>query len=369
MESQPVSIPPEFLASMQRRLAISQVTNNEEIKGIWERWHERTPGRIDLVIRGNIQWRSEANIECNVGVGWIRPNALEPSNADTSFQLSMPPYEYGAGIPVEKALSEEKALPILRDAVNKASFMTDTLSFLTGFSATWRPARILSVLDAPGPSFHDGVERHYKKYFAMPLSAESTSAVVTDDMIAGIYRSLLTSIWSLPTKLRRVLETAISWQAQANRVPGFSRYVHYWASIELLASFFWEHLPAGQTGRVPESEVHQQILKHLLDLSSKNYTDIIRKSADLLQPSARKQIQALSKLINFDADVFFGKKSKDAKNLIEIRNDIAHGNVSNDDRVYADTYHQELQKYSDTTRDFVIRVAVAAAKGELALAS
>ena len=170
----------------------------------------------------------------------------------------------------------------------------------------------------------------------------------------------MATIWSLPARLRRILETAISRQAQANRVLGFSRYVHYWASIELLASFLGTPPPI-KIGRVPESEIRQHVLQHLLHVSSKNYTDIIRKCADLLQPSARKQIQALAKGIDFDTDVLFTKKQRGQESNRN-QNDIAHGNVANDDHLYADRYREELQKYSDTTRDFVIRVALAAAK-------
>lgn len=361
-----ISIPPELLASMRRRAAINEMTNDEAVRTFWEYWHRRTPGRIDFVLTGFLDWRSSRTTEIDVGLGWLRPTLHEPVDAPASFQFHMPPKSCGAGVPVPEAGNESEALPILRDAVARAALMTDMMSFLTGYATMWRPAHVLDVVDKLGPNIHDGVEKHYKKYFPIPTKAESESLVLTDEMVEGTYTALLKALSALPANLKQILVTAVSWQAQANRVPGFSRYVHYWASVELLATYFWDHLPAEKTSRPPESEIKQKILENILDINSSNYLEKIKKSSELLQASARTQVKALARLVDFDSDVFFSKP-RDGKNIYEVRNDIAHGNVANDDRMYADQHKAILEKYSDQTRDFVIRVVIAAAQGKLSL--
>jgi hypothetical protein len=364
MPPEPEQLPPELLAYMQRRAAIVQLTDDEQVHQFWSHWNERTSGRLDLVISGHVSWESKRKQEIDIGIGWIRPTTTDPVDAETSFQIHESEREYGAGVPVDEAADAQAGLIAIHDAIARANLITNALSFLTGFAVSWRPARILPVVDRP-TDLHDGKERRYRKYLALPGRDESTSIVTTDEWVGGAFADFLRLVWGLKPKLRDVLLTAVSWQAQANRVGGFSRYLHYWASIELLAGFFWKELPRIQTQRVPDSEIRQRVLEYLLDLNGKNYVEIIDKCTDVLEPSARTQVKALARLIDFDSDVFFQRSTKDAKSILDIRNDIAHGNVANDDRAYAASHRSVLDKYQRQTQEFVIRVAVAAAKDVL----
>jgi hypothetical protein len=69
--------------------------------------------------------------------------------------------------------------------------------------------------------------------------------------------------------------------------------------------------------------------------------------------------------VNFNTDVFFQRAQRDGKSLIDIRNDIAHGNIAHDDREYVRKNEEALDKFQPSSREFVVRVAVAAAQGKL----
>lgn len=366
-ESSP-PLPPEFLGYMKRQHEIGQLTSDEQVRTFWSHWNERTPGRLDLVISGQVSWESGQPREIELGgVGWIRPTTTEPADVETSFRLMTSEHEYAAGVPVDEAPDVQAGLIAIHGALARAHLITNALSFLTGYAVTWRPARVLPCVDGPSPDTHDGKERRYKKYFALPIDGENTSIVINDLWVEVQFARFLQTVWTLKPILRDVLLTAISWQAQANRVRGFSKYLHYWASVELLAGFFWKELPREQTRRVPDSEIRQRVLELLLDLKGSNYVDIINKCTDVLEPSTRTQVKALARLIDFDSEVFFARETKDAKSILDIRNDIAHGNVANDDRVYAASHRGVLQKYQSQTQQFVLRVVAAAAAGSLQL--
>jgi hypothetical protein len=366
MDSTSQPLPPELLAYFKRNHEIAQLTNDEQVRIFWSHWNERTPGRLDLVVSGQVAWESPNPREIELGgVGWIRPTTTEPVDSETSvrFPISFE-HEYAAGVPVVDATDAQPGLVAIHEGIARADLITNALSFLTGFPVTWRPARVLDVVDKPGPEPHDGKERRYKKYFPLPSNGENTSIVIKDEWVAKEFATFVRVVWDLKPKLRDVFLTAISWQAQANRVGGFSRYLHYWASVELLAGFFWNELPSTQTQRVPDSEIKQRVLELLLDLKGSNYVETINKCNDVLEPSARTQVKALARLIEFDSDVFFKRETKDAKSVLDVRNDIAHGNVANDDRTYATAHRAVLEQYQRQTQQFVFKVIASAATGK-----
>jgi hypothetical protein len=319
---------------------------------------------LDIVLSGHVSWTSAKRREVDVGIGWIRPTTTDPVDAETSFRLPSAEHNYGAGVPVADAQDVSAGLAAIHEAIGRAHLMTDTLSFLTGHAVSWCPARVLPMVDKPH-STHDGKERQYREYMRMPSRAEMTSVVITDEWIEGPMGAFLKMVWGLNPKLRDVVLTAISWQAQANRVGGFSRYLHYWASVELLAGFFWNELPRAQTQRIPDSEVRQRVLEYLLDLKSSNYVEMIDKCRDALEPSARMQVKALARIIDFDSDTFFKRRGRDRKSVLDVRNDIAHGNVPNNDRSYAEMNREILDRCQRQTQEFVVRVALAAGRGVL----
>jgi hypothetical protein len=134
----------------------------------------------------------------------------------------------------------------------------------------------------------------YKRYFSLPPDEEMTSIVVTDEWMEKVFKPLAASMWTLPREdMRRVILTAISWQAQANLGSGLGRYLHYFASVELLANYFYDYLPPNKTGKVPESEIKQRILEILLSVDGKNYMKSMKECSDIVETSARTKIKSL----------------------------------------------------------------------------
>jgi hypothetical protein len=359
---------PKIAAWLKRTHEIREITRSHSIQHYWSFWDERTPGRIDLVINANIAWETTRDSELDLGIGWIRPTLYEPVRSGPAFELPLKGgREYGAGVPVFDVPVDDakRAYEVIGTAVDQASFLTNCLSFLSGYPASWRPARILQS-QTGGPTSTDDAPLRYKRYFALPPQEEMTSIVVTDEWMGTFFKPLVTAMWSIPMEdMRRVILTAISWQAQANLGSGLGRYLHYFASVELLANYFYEHLPSAKTGRVPESEIRQRVLEILLSVDGKNYMKSLRECSEIIETSARTKIKSLGKLVGFDTDVFFQRARRDGKRLIDIRNDIAHGNIDHDDREYVKANQEVLDRFQPSSREFVVRVAIAAAQGVL----
>lgn len=192
---------------------------------------------------------------------------------------------------------------MLGKAADKAAFITNCLSFLTGFAAWWRPARVMEVVhreEAPVPG---STEKRFRKYFSLAPDDEMTSAVVDDEWVTRSLAPFIRVLWNLEsTDLRRVLLTAVSWQAHANSTDGLGRYLHYFASVELVAHFLYGALPDDVVGRVPPSEVQRKVLELLLDVNSKNYMPTVTKIAEALEVSARTKLKRIATLVDFDAE-------------------------------------------------------------------
>lgn len=360
---------PTILAWLRRSQEMSTLTNGHSVREHWKWWHERTPGRVDIVIHANVSWESKVDHEIDLGIGWIRPTLYEPVRAGPPFELPvMGHHDYGAGIPVEDVAESEpgRGLEVLGEAADKAAFITNCLSFLTGFAAWWRPARVMEVVhgnEAPAPG---SAEKRFRKYFSLAPAEEMTSAVVDDEWVTRRLAPFIRVLWNLESaELRRVLLAAISWQAHANSTEGLGRYLHYFASVELVAHFLYGTLPNDVVGRVPQSEVQRKILELLLDVNSKNYMPTATKIADVLEVSARTKLKRIATLVDFDADVFFTRAQRDGKSLVDIRNDIAHGNIARDDRSYLEANREAIEKFRPATAEFVHRVAVALATGRI----
>jgi hypothetical protein len=369
-ETEAKPLDPKIAAWLKRGYEIREITRDHGIRHYWSFWDERTPGRIDFVIHANIIWNTERDSELDVGIGWVRPTPYDPvrSGPEPEFELPFKPArEYGAGVPVSDVPTGDtkRAYEALGLAVDRASFFTNCLSFLSGFPAHWRPARIIQF-QTGGPQPVDEAPQRYKRYVSLSPQDEMTSINVDDKWMHELFKPLAVAIWTLPMEeIRRVLLTAISWQAQANVGSGLGRYLHYFASVELLANYFYDHLPSNKTGKTPESEIRQRILELLLSLDGKNYMSNLRQCSDMLEPSVRSKIKSLGKLVDFDVEVFFQRAQRDGKSLIDIRNDIAHGNIAHDDREYIRTNQEALDKFQPSSREFVVRVSIAAAQGKL----
>jgi hypothetical protein len=359
---------PKTLAWLRRIHEMRNLTDNHAIQQHWQWWDEKTPGRIDFVIHANVSWETKIDCEVDLGIGWIRPTVFEPVRAGPEFELPFSAAkEYGAGVPIADIEDGDtgRAYELIGRAVDTASFLTNALSFLSGNAAWCRPARVLQIVHGGTPPVFDARAERYKRYIAMPPPHETMSTLVTDDWMK-MYAQFASSIWNVRRDdVRRVLLTAVAWQAQANSGAELGRYLHYFASVELLGHFFYENLPRERTARPSDSEIRQRVLEAVLNINGSNYMDQIRKCSETLDVSARAKIRSLGRLVDFDTDVFFQRAQRDGKSLLDIRNDIGHGNTAHDDREYLKANREALDKFQPHSREFVVRVALAAAQGKL----
>lgn len=352
--------PPEFLAQMTRRREMQELTNDDVIQEIWSHWGEQTPGRVDFVLRGHVAWESRLDEEIDVGVGWIRPTVYEPVRSGPDFEdFGSAIREYGAGVPVKCTIDSkaEEASREIFGALSRISLMADVLGFLTGFSVQWRPARLVEcVYGGPRRDGGSAATIHTKRFMRIDPHQELTATVLDDDYMRNVFGRVVRDIWTMPEPIGPILQTAVSWQAQAANVRGLGRYVHYWASVELLAEFLDANLPASVTKRTPDSEIKQKILENLLSVDGQNYMKKVEACGELARPSVRGRVKRIAALIEFDEARLFSAPKGD-KSLYQIRNDIAHGNVSHSDRTYISRHSKQLERFPEAARDFVVGVA------------
>jgi hypothetical protein len=142
---------------------------------------------------------------------------------------------------------------------------------------------------------------------------------------------LFSSITSLgDNAFSLVLRTAINWHAQGHTIQaGLSRYLSYWASIELLGTFLYDHLPETMTGRRSKAERQKAVFELLRSpIDEKDGLALVDKLSEIRRPTVRTKLLVLS---HWTADRDALERRLFTKNggysLYQIRNDIAHGNV------------------------------------------
>jgi hypothetical protein len=355
-------LPPEFVKQMQRSHAMGTASGDERIRQFWQWWNERTPGRLDFMLNAFVSWKTDRETELGLPAGGsLRPTPYEPVRAGPPFEIPMKGYsEFGGGMAIQDLdeTNAEAARFALAEAIGRIDLLTDCLSCLTGFATWWQPARILRT--NAGGTRKVGPPSTYRRYHGLTQSDESVSTVVDDRWFENLFAPVLRALHAMTnSRVREALATAISWQAEGNRVRGFGRYVHYWASVELVANYLYEHSAHAVLERKTAADKKRLVLEHLLDLNSRNYMEIVQKCADLQRPSARTKIKAVGKLIDFDTNVFFQRPNRGSGlSMLGIRNDIAHGNVARGDIAFAESNAAQLEEFPKATREFVLRAIV-----------
>ncbi|MCZ7682427.1 MAG: hypothetical protein M5U28_28010 [Sandaracinaceae bacterium] len=268
----------------------------------------------------------------------------------------------------------------LASAIRSACVIADAISVLVEQPVKLRAARRLPVLyrqGSPGEASGDAAEpdRTVMTFIPMEEAAETTSSVLTDDWIRGGLSAFLYALRSVSdSNVRRTLEVALSWHAQANRIGGLGQYAQYWASIELLASFFYEYCKPEFIGRKSNDAIRAEVLARLNDMASKELNETIRDCGELLRPTAQTKVRALLSVIfpkpqkedrrDKIRGLLFakengpdGKPIRNSKSLYDIRNDVAHGNISALDRDYYDQHAERLHQFRSVSQAFILGVS------------
>jgi hypothetical protein len=143
----------------------------------------------------------------------------------------------------------------------------------------------------------------------------------------------------MPSAVQTVIKTAIDWHAQANRyASGLNRFVNYWESIELLGNFFYPRLPAGIVGRKSKKEKRDEIMGLLRGVTAGNCMGLVKRCDEIRKPVARAKIIGFLRCMSDTAidlqgiaNTLFRRDVETGKSLKEIRDDIAHGEISEHD--------------------------------------
>lgn len=336
-------------------------------------------GWISFTLRGALQWKSESGGFVNNPVGNLRLrsgfyDANHKNMSEFPFmyhqQNILHLFENYGGISINLK-NDRESKDEIESAIRNISLLCNLLSMHFRCSLTWYPARYLKVeVQPPDAAKCENKKPHYEwQHWTLARSQEeATSSVVNDQLIQSCF-VFYDNLLSVPDKNdSSILRTAIDWHAQANNInSGLNRFLNYWASIELLAHYFFKNLPAKDTGRLSKQDEKRDEIMKLIDgkITRSNCMEIITKCMEIHSPTARTptariKIDSLLKAIGKSDihDKLFGNKvpfRRKKKSLKDLRDDIAHGNYSNDDRDFVQFVNDKLS----CVRELAVEVILA----------
>lgn len=332
---------------MRHVWSMRQITNAEIVNTYWGQASAiAKTGKLAFVLQGNVSWESQEaqGVTDRSGSIWLKSNRYEPIGKHfaeepvrTYLQWYMATYEIWGTVAVD--IDPKDALaskPLIEEALRKATCVSDTLCLLCDGSLRFLPARYQYVRNEPLPSPPEQVITESWECMPLRLQEELTSASFGDDFITKTLFPLVGEVEGMPTAVKTVIKTAIDWHAQANRyVSGLNRFVNYWVAIELLGNFFYPRLPADVVKRKTKGQKKDDIMSQLKAATRNNCMGVIDSCKEISRPSARTKIRGFLGAIVDEAtdresveDELFQADRKTGKSLYQIRNDIAHGEIS-----------------------------------------
>jgi len=228
----------------------------------------------------------------------------------------------------------DESKQIIEGAIKTIGLAINGMSFLFGASLHWIPARYIRISRISDRSIPvEPVET--KDWICLPLPKsqdDHSSVVLKDDHIKNLLFPFIHQVANIPAHIRPTIETALDWHAQANRfASGLNRFVNYWASMELLGNFWNIQL---SKKRVPK-ELKLEIYEKLKLATKDNCLKLVRECKEMEEPPIKAKLNALLDTVVIDTqkralikDALFKKDVKSKKSSYDIRNGIAHGNVS-----------------------------------------
>jgi len=331
---------------MRHVMSMRRITNTEIVNAYWQQAYRIAEiGKLAFILQGNVSWESQQaqGVKSNRGL-WLKSNRYEWVGKHISedpvrlyLQLYMAIYEIWGTIAVDIAPKDAPASKLLiEEALAKATCVSDTLSLLCGGSLRLLPASYVYVRHEPLPSPPEQVITESWDCIPLHLQDELTSVSFGDAFITDKLFPLVDKVENMPMTIRTVIKTAIDWHAQANRyASGLNRFVNYWESIELLGNFFYPRLAADAVNRKTKKQKKDETMSQLKAATRKNCIAVVDSCREIIEPSARTRIRDFLGVIVEDAtdretieDKLFQTEAKTGKSLYQIRNDIAHGEIS-----------------------------------------
>jgi hypothetical protein len=243
-------------------------------------------------------------------------------------------------------------------ALHKLYSVRNAFSLLLGVSLAWYPARYLKtkVISVSAPPEEE--EKEEWQFVQLPRSQEEqTSTVIGDEHVERVL-DVAHRIDMLGQDLGSRVLTALDWHSEGQKLSsGLNRFVNLWATIELIAHYFYKNADAGVVGRKNQSEKKKEVC-HVMEENSRSVLDRVMAASRVIEPTAREKMRALFAILpnatGWENDLFTPGSSE--RSLYQIRNDIAHGNVSEGDFETVAGIKERLHDMSVFSRKFLIAV-------------
>lgn len=324
----------------KRMMQIRNLSKDENIRKYLEFIEElEAQRRLAFVMQGNVQWKAKKADGISAHGIWLRSNLYDPvgkhimDNPVKSYlQMHQNTYEIGGTVDgLFNSADNNLAKSEIETALKRITILRNAFSLQFGVSITWYPAKYLEVKavnSSPPPA------KEYKKewcFWQIPISQEErTSAIVEDEHVESVLQSAH-YIEHLDERIAATICTALDWHSEGNRHgSGLSRFANHWASIEVIGHFFYARLKADVVGRRSTQQKIYEVNKILNNGSSTVILERITQCKAIVYPSIREKLRSVFALLpdssDWETELFARDDSN--KSLYQLRNDIAHGNVS-----------------------------------------
>ena len=354
---------------MRHIMSMRQLTSVELVNTYWQQARQiAKTGRLGFIIRGNISWKSKQQDGIISDDLWLKTNRFDPigkhyatNSLRTYLQWYRNSYEVWGTLEIDIDPNDAQvSKPLIEHAIEKIAGISNTMSILFGVSIRWIPASY-GIVRHMSPSSPPEREE-YESWDCMPLQIsqdEHSTRILTDESILHELIPLLHILEDLPTtNIRQIILTAIDWHASANRfLSGLNRFTNYWSSIELLGNYFYPRLQADIVQRNSKSQKRDKILTIIKKgVTLRNCMKIIQECNGIREPSAQTKILSFLGIIaNRERmqKALFKPDEKSGKSLYDIRNDIAHGNMSERDFEEVESMRHRINHARSISREII----------------
>ncbi len=318
--------------------SMHNLTKVELVNTYWTHANEISKTkRLAFIIRGNGLWESKSSegIFDKNNNYWLKSNIYNSIGQIDFYQIRSNNFEIWGTINVDiDPKNSTNSKLIIKQALEKVTSLANTMSLFFCVSLRWYPARYQFI----NVSNHGEADKEVTKEWrciSLPRSfEEQSSIVISDESIRNNLFPIINIIESLPPDIRTVIRTAIDWHASGNyHLSGLNRFLNYWESIELLAHFFYGKLSSHIVGRKTEGQKKDAIIKILENkkIEKNNCMNIIKICNEIRNPTIREKIRSFLYVITAPdgtENALFEPDETSGKSLYDIRNDIAHGKLS-----------------------------------------
>ncbi len=274
------------------------------------------------------------------------------------LQMYLNTYKIEGTIDIVPQDDLENAKAEIIHTLNKITILKNTISLLSESSLDLYPATYIEVevLDAPSPS-KKGRTKELRLEPLQKSQEDHASYEINDGYVKNML-NFTQLVDSIEEPIGTVLKTSMAWHADGNRQQsGLGRFVSYWASIELLGEYFYKNLNPKLIGKMNRSTKKERILKKLSNDLSKDIFPKIRDCYFLINPPIKEKLCSFLNLISNSDEwerELFSPDADTNKSLYTIRNDIAHGSISEHDFEKVASLKKRLADMGNISRKVVL---------------